>query len=208
MRPILTTRSVLRLLARLTPPLESARGLFSGEAARRTTEPMEEPVRDAVTMRAKFRSRYGPREVNGRNLICCASPNTSFLISPRGVFRGPLPLRRTADVHRLKRCDGRCRGLFWPACLATSSSLAGTWERTSIAKAHRSSLAELSPAKNQAVLRGPISGAFRFGSSPHARPARHAGRRCSSPRSRNTFLNYARRNPTSDPSQTFSAPLD
>jgi len=52
----------LRLLARLTPPLESARGLSPEEAARAIHGAMEEASRDSVCMLLSSVSQYGPRE--------------------------------------------------------------------------------------------------------------------------------------------------
>src|SRR2546429_2240354 len=52
----------LRLLARLTPPLESARGLSPEEAARAIHGAMEEATRDSVCMLLSSVSQYGPRE--------------------------------------------------------------------------------------------------------------------------------------------------
>src|SRR6266852_8531497 len=52
----------LRLLARLTPPLESARGLSPEEAARAIHGAMEEASRDSVRMLLSSVSQYGPRE--------------------------------------------------------------------------------------------------------------------------------------------------
>src|SRR5947199_10633659 len=52
----------LRLLARRTPPLESARGLSPEEAARALHGAMEEASRDSVTMLLSSVSQYGPRE--------------------------------------------------------------------------------------------------------------------------------------------------
>jgi hypothetical protein len=52
----------LRLLARLTPPLESERGLSPEEAARAIHGAMEEASRDSVSMMLSSVSQYGPRE--------------------------------------------------------------------------------------------------------------------------------------------------
>src|SRR5439155_14555889 len=52
----------LRLLARLTPPLESARGLSPEEAARSLHSAMEEASRDSVCMMLSSVSQYAPRE--------------------------------------------------------------------------------------------------------------------------------------------------
>src|SRR5436190_9447285 len=52
----------LRLLSRLTPPLESARGLSPEEAARAIHGAMEEASRDSVCMLLSSVSQYGPRE--------------------------------------------------------------------------------------------------------------------------------------------------
>jgi len=52
----------LRLLARLTPPLESERGLSPEEAARAIHGAMEEASRDSVCMMLSSVSQYGPRE--------------------------------------------------------------------------------------------------------------------------------------------------
>ncbi len=52
----------LRLLARLTPPLESERGLSPEEAARAIHGAMEEASRDSVCMMLSSVSQYGQRE--------------------------------------------------------------------------------------------------------------------------------------------------
>ena len=52
----------LRLLARLTPPLESARGLSPEEAARAIHGAMEEASRETVRMLLSSVSQYSPRE--------------------------------------------------------------------------------------------------------------------------------------------------
>ncbi|MGH9676950.1 MAG: hypothetical protein ACRD36_07595, partial [Candidatus Acidiferrum sp.] len=52
----------LRLLARLTPPLESARGISPEEAARAIHGAMEEASRETVRMLLSSVSQYSPRE--------------------------------------------------------------------------------------------------------------------------------------------------
>ena len=54
--------ATLRLLARLTPPLETARGLSPEEAARAIHGAMEEASRDSVRMLLGSVSQYSPRE--------------------------------------------------------------------------------------------------------------------------------------------------
>ena len=52
----------LKLLARLTPPLESARGLSPEEAARAIHGAMQEASRESVQLLLSSVSQYGPRE--------------------------------------------------------------------------------------------------------------------------------------------------
>ncbi len=54
--------ATLRLLARLTPPLESARGLSAEEAARAIHGAMEEASRESVRMLLHSVSQYAPRD--------------------------------------------------------------------------------------------------------------------------------------------------
>ena len=69
----------LRLLARLTPPLESERGLSPEEAARAIHGAMEEASRDSVCMMLSSVSQYARGKASGHSRICCAFPKISFL---------------------------------------------------------------------------------------------------------------------------------
>ena len=55
-------RAALRLLARLTPPLETARGLSPEEAARAIHGAMEEASRESVRLLLQSVSQYAPRD--------------------------------------------------------------------------------------------------------------------------------------------------
>jgi hypothetical protein len=187
----------LRLLARLTPPLEAARGLSPEEAARAIHGAMEEASRDTVRLLLSSISQYAPREGE--------RPQTYLLrLSERLIFEflGPEfsagTLTPTAVRPMIRRLGevlvtaGEYRG---PHSSAHLTSFATTWATDT----HREKLVErfwleLPPREKSAVLRGPDVWcvpivALRQTLGQLADAGADAPRR----EARNILLNYARR---------------
>jgi PilZ domain len=148
----------LRLLARLTPPLEAARGLSPEEAARSIHGAMEEANRETVNLLLGAISQYAPRQgeqAQAYLLRLSESLVFEFLgpefssgkLTPPGVR--PLFLR-LADVLV---SEG---GYSGPHASAHLSSLATTWATdTYREKRVEKFWLELPPREKSTVLRGP-----------------------------------------------------
>ena len=150
--------AALRLIARLTPPLEAARGLSPEEAARAIHGAMEDASRETVRMLLGSISQYGPREGE--------RPQPYLLRLSEGLileFLGaefavgtlqPAAVRKA--VHRLADVLVSSGGYTGPHSSQHLSLLATTWATDT----HREQIferfwLELPPREKSAVLRGP-----------------------------------------------------
>jgi len=194
----------LRLLARLTPPLESTRGLSPEEAARAIHGAMEEASRDSVCMLLSSVSQYEPHEgERPQPYLLRLSENIIFEFLNAEFSSGSLTaLSIRPTIHRLSDVIIEAGGYFGPHSSQHLSSLAVTWATDK----HREQLIdrfwlELSPREKSAVLRGPEVwcvpvAALRHTLGQLAEAGADAPRR----EARNIVLNYARRIAHADPS--------
>jgi len=194
----------LRLLARLTPPLESARGLSPEEAARAIHGALEEASRDSVCMMLSSVSQYGPREgERPQPYLLRLSENITFEFLSAEFSSGSLTASSVRPtIYRLSDVIVEAGGYSGPHSSQHLSSLAVTWATDT----HREQLIdrfwlELSPREKSAVLRGPDVwcvpvAALRNTLGQLADAGADAPRR----EARNIVLNYARRIEHADPS--------
>ena len=194
----------LRLLARLTPPLESERGLSPEEAARAIHGAMEEASRDSVCMMLSSVSQYGPREgERPQPYLLRLSENIVFEFLNAEFSSGALtPTSVRPMFHRLGDVIVGSGAYSGPHSSQHLSSLAVTWA----ADTHREKLIdrfwmELPAREKSAVLRGadvwciPVP-ALRQTLGQLAEAGADAPRR----EARNIVLNYSRRLEHDDPS--------
>jgi len=187
----------LRLLARLTPPLETARGLSPEEAARAIHGAMEEASRDSVTMLLSSVSQYGPREgERPQPYLLRLSEHLIFEFLTAEFSSGSLTASSVRPTfQRLSDVIVESGGYAGPHSSQHLSSLAVAWAT----ETHREQLIdrfwlELSPREKSAVLRGsdvwcvPVA-ALRHTLGQLADAGADAPRR----EARNIVLNYARR---------------
>src|SRR5467141_3127081 len=187
----------LRLLARLTPPLESARGLSPEEAARALHGAMEEASRETVRLLLSAVTQYPPRDAERpQPYLLRLSESLIFEFLGPAFSDGTLnPPGLRPLFHRLAEVLVTAGGYTGPHASAHLSSFASTWA----ADTHREKLIEkfwleLPPREKSAVLRGsdvwcvPIvalkQNLGQLSASGADAPRREA---------RNTLLNYARR---------------
>jgi hypothetical protein len=187
----------LRLLARLTPPLETARGLSPEEAARAIHGAMEEASRDSVRMLLSSVSQYAPREgERPQPYLQRLSENLIFEFLSAEFSSGSItPTSVRPTFHRFGDVIVNAGGYSGPHSSQHLSSLAVTWATDT----HREQLIdrfwlELPPREKSAVLRGPDVwcvpvAALRQTLGQLADAGADAPRR----EARNIVLNYARR---------------
>jgi hypothetical protein len=187
----------LRLLARLTPPLESARGLSPEEAARAIHGALEEASRDSVRMLLSSVSQYAPREgERPQPYLQRLSENIIFEFLGAEFSSGTLTATSVRPMfHRLGDVIVDAGGYSGPHSSQHLSSLAVTWATDT----HREQLIdrfwlELPAREKSSVLRGqdvwcvPVA-ALRQTLGQLADAGADAPRR----EARNIILNYARR---------------
>jgi len=187
----------LRLLGRLTPPLESARGLSPEEAAHAIHGAMQEASRESVRMLLSSVSQYGPREAEQPlPYLLRLSEKIIFEFLDAEFSGGSLtpPSVRPA-LHRFGDVIVDSGGYAGPHSSQHLSSLAVTWATDT----YREQLIdrfwlELPPRDKSAVLRGPDVWcvpvvALRQALGQLADAGADAPRR----EARNIVLNYARR---------------
>src|SRR5712692_4651374 len=192
----------LRLLARLTPPLESARGLSPEEAARAIHGAMEEASRDSVCMLLSSVSQYEPREgERPQPYLLRLSESIIFEFLGAEFSSGSLTaLSVGPTLYRLSDVIVAAGSYSGPHSSQHLSSLAVTWATDT----HREQLIdrfwlELPPREKSAVLRGhevwcvPIA-ALRQTLGQLTDAGADAPRR----EARNIVLNYARQLGLSD----------
>jgi hypothetical protein len=147
----------LRLLARLTPPLDSERGLSPEEAARAIHGAMEEASRDSVCMMLSSVSQYAPREgERPQPYLLRLSENIIFEFLNAEFSSGSLtPASVRPMFDRLGDVIVSSGGYSGPHSSQHLSSLAVTWATDT----HRENLIdrfwmELPAREKSAVLRG------------------------------------------------------
>jgi hypothetical protein len=189
--------AALRLLARLTPPLETARGLSPEEAARTIHSAMEQASRDTVRMLLGSISQYAPREgERPQPYLLRLSQSLIFEFLSAEFSAGALtPVVVRPTFQRLADVIVDAGAYSGPHASQHLSSLATTWATDT----HREQLVEkfwldLAPREKSAVLRGPEVWcvpvvALRQTLGQLAEAGADAPRR----EARNIVLNYARR---------------
>src|SRR5713101_6733703 len=194
----------LRLLARLTPPLESARGLSPEEAARAIHGAMEEASRDSVTMLLSSVSQYERREgERPQPYLLRLSEHLIFEFLSAEFSSGALTATSVKPTfYRLSDVIVAAGGYSGPHSSQHLSSLAVTWATDT----HREQLIdrfwlELSPREKSAVLRGPDVWCIPVTALRHTLgQLADAGADAPRREARNIVLNYARRIEHTDPS--------
>ena len=195
--------ATLKLLARLTPPLESARGLSPEEAARAIHGAMQEASRESVQMLLSSVSQYGPREAEQPlPYLLRLSEKIIFEFLSAEFSSGTLtPTSVRPALYRFGDVIVNSGAYSGPHSSQHLSSLAVTWSTDT----HREQLVdrfwlELPPREKSSVLRGPDVwcvpvAALRQALGQLADAGADAPRR----EARNIVLNYARRLEISDP---------
>src|SRR5262249_39741518 len=119
----------LKLLARLTPPLESERGLSAEEAARAIHGAMEEASRDSVRMMLGSVSQYAPQDgERPQPYLLRLSENIIFEFLSAEFSSGSLtPTSVRPMFHRLGDVIVGSGGYSGPHSSQHLSSLAVTW---------------------------------------------------------------------------------
>ncbi len=194
----------LRLLARLTPPLESARGLSPEEAARAIHGAMEEASRDSVTMLLSSVSQHGPREgERPQPYLLRLSEHLVFEFLSAEFSSGSLTASSVRPTfYRLSDVIVEAGAYSGPHSSQHLSSLAVTWATDT----HREQLIdrfwlELSPREKSGVLRGPDVWCVPVAALRHTLgQLADAGADAPRREARNIVLNYARRIEHADPS--------
>jgi PilZ domain-containing protein len=194
----------LRLLARLTPPLESARGLSPEEAARAIHSAMEEASRDSVTMLLSSVSQYAPREdERPQPYLLRLSEHIIFEYLSAEFSSGSLTATSVKPTfYRLSDVVVEAGAYSGPHSSQHLSSLAVTWTTDT----HREQLIdrfwlELPPREKSAVLRGPDVWCVPVAALRHTLgQLADAGADAPRREARNIVLNYARRIEHADPS--------
>lgn len=189
--------ATLRLLARLTPPLEAARNISPEEAARAIHSAMEEASRETVRLLLSAVTQYPPRDAERPQAFLLRLSEAlmfEFLASEFSAATIAPPALRPM-FHRLAEVLVSAGGYTGPHASAHLSSFAATWAGDT----HREKLIEkfwleLPPREKSAVLRGadvwcvPIVALKQYlgqlAASGADAPRREA---------RNILLNYARR---------------
>jgi PilZ domain-containing protein len=189
--------AVLRLIARLTPPLESARGLSPEEAARSIHAALAEASRETVHLLLSAISQHAPKEAEApQPYLVRLSEQVIFEFINAEFSAGALSPQ---DVRKQLRSFGDVMvssgGYTGPHASQHLSSLARVWAD----ETHREKLLErfwmeLPPREKSHTLRGPDVWcvpvpAIRAALSQLAESGADAPRR----EARNILLNYTRR---------------
>jgi len=194
----------LRLIARLTPPLEAARGLAPDEAARAIHGAFEAASRETVHMLLSAISQHSPREAEKpQPYLQRVSENLVFEFLGAEFAAGQVtPQSVRATIYKLGDVLVSAGSYSGPHSSQHFSTLATTWA----SEKHREKLVErfwveLPPREKSSVFRGPDAwcvpvSALRQTLSQLAEAGVDAPRR----EARNILLNYARRLELEDPS--------
>jgi len=194
--------ATLRLLARLTPPLEAARSISPEEAARSIHGAMEEASRETVRLLLSAVTQYPPRDAERpQPYLLRLSENLIFELLGSEFSAGTLAPPAVDSIFlRLAEVLVTAGGYSGPHASAHLSSFAAIWATDT----HREKLTEkfwleLPPREKSAVLRGtdvwcvPIV-ALKQNLGQLAASGADAPRR----EARNILLNYARRIDSTD----------
>jgi PilZ domain len=150
--------SALRLIGRLTPPLEAARGLSPEEAARAIHGAMEDASRETVRMLLSSISQYAPREGERPQPYLLRLSESLILEFLGAEFSAgtlaPAAVRQT--FHRLSDVLVSSGGYTGPHSSQHLTLLATAWA----SDMHREQIVEkfwleLPPREKSVVLRGP-----------------------------------------------------
>src|SRR5439155_8421065 len=148
----------LRLLARLTPPLEVARGLSPEEAARAIHAAMENANQDTVRLLLSSVSQYAPRQgEQPQPYLLRLSENLIFEMMTPEFSSGALnPIAVRPTLHKLGDVLVTAGAYTGPHASAHLTAFATTWAT----ETHREKLLEkfwleLPPREKSVVLRGP-----------------------------------------------------
>jgi hypothetical protein len=189
--------AALRLLARLTPPLEAARGLSPEDAARAIHGALEAASRDTVHMLLSAVSQHGPREAEKpQPYLQRLSENLVLEFLGAEFSAGQLTAQLVrATIYKLADVLVTAGTYSGPHSSQHFSSVATAWA----SEKHREKLVErfwieLPPREKSSVFRGPDVwcvpvAALRQTLSQLADAGVDAPRR----EARNILLNYARR---------------
>ncbi|HME12525.1 MAG TPA: PilZ domain-containing protein [Candidatus Acidoferrum sp.] len=189
--------AALQLLSRLTPPLESARGLSPEDAARAIHGAMETASRDTVRMLLTSVSQYGPHGgERPQPYLLRLSESLIFEFLTAEFSTGALtpPLIRST-FQRMARAieeSGRYAG---PHASQHLSAFATTWvQETHLEQLVEKFWMELPPREKSAVLRGPDVWCVPVGVLRQTLGhLTHAGADAQRREARSVVLNYARR---------------
>lgn len=192
----------LHLIARLTPPLESARGLSPEEGARGIHSALAEASRDTVRLLRGAISQHSPRDGETPQTYLTRLSEKIVLESMNADLAGGSlsPQNVGKALHEFGKVLVSAGGYTGPHASQHLSALASTWA----ADKHHEKLKEqfwmeLPPREKSAVLRGsevwcvPVS-------AVHAALAQLADAGADAPRreARNVLLNYCRRLESAD----------
>jgi hypothetical protein len=193
---------VLRLIARLTPPLESARGLAPEEAARAIHGALAESQRETVHLLLNTISQHGPQDAEKPQPYLVRLSEQIILESLSAeLTQGAInPHELGKNLRELGKVMVSAGGYTGPHSSQHLSSLASIWaDDAHFEKMREKFWIELAPREKSAVLRGPevwcvpVS-AIRSALVQLADAGADAPRR----EARNFLLNYARRLETPD----------
>ena len=189
--------AVLTLIARLTPPLESARGLSPEEAARAIHGALAEATQSTVHLLLSTISQHGPQEAEKPQPYLLRLSETIILETLTAEFSGGTLTAQNVsnNIHTLSDVLVSAGAYSGPHASNHLSMFASAWA----AEAHQEKLTEkfwleLSPREKSGVLRGadvwcvPVP-AIRAALTQLADAGADAPRR----EARNILLNYARR---------------
>jgi hypothetical protein len=189
--------AVLTLIARLTPPLESARGLSPEEAARAIHGALAEATQSTVHLLLSTISQHGPQEAEKPQPYLLRLSETIILETLTAEFSGgTLTAQNVSNsIHTLSDVLVSAGAYSGPHASNHLSMFASAWA----AETHQEKLTEkfwleLSPREKSGVLRGadvwcvPVP-AIRAALAQLADAGADAPRR----EARNILLNYARR---------------
>ena len=193
---------VLRLIARLTPPLESARGLSPEEAARAIHGALAESRRETVHLLLNTISQHSPQDAEKPQPYLVRLSEKIILESLSSeLTQGAInPHEFGKNLRELGKVMVSAGGYTGPHSSQHLSSLASIWaDDTHFEKMREKFWIELAPREKSAVLRGPEVWcvpvtAIRSALVQLADAGADAPRR----EARNILLNYARRLETPD----------
>jgi len=187
----------LRLLARLTPPLEVARGLSPEEAARAIHGAMESASQDTVRLLLSSVSQYAPRQgEQPQPYLLRLSENLIFeMMTPEFSSGALTPIAVRSTLHKLGDVLVTAGAYTGPHASAHLTAFATTWAT----ETHREKLLEkfwleLPAREKSAVLRGPDVWCVPIVALRHTLgQLADAGADAPRREARNILLNYARR---------------